>query len=125
MRHNKKLTDLAQKLRKNMTKEEKKLWYQFLKGYPVQFKRQVTCDEYILDFYCPKAKVAIELDGLHHQVGQISENDRTRNDRLESMGIHVVRFPNANIRKDFNHVCEEIDFMVRKRIDALSMDKSG
>ena len=114
MRHNKKLTDLAQKLRKNMTKEEKKLWYQFLKEYPIQFKRQVTCGEYILDFYCPKAKIAIELDGSYHQVAKISENDKTRNEYLELVGICVIRFPNTDVKHDFNQVCKQIDLAVRK-----------
>ncbi|MBQ7343800.1 MAG: endonuclease domain-containing protein [Clostridia bacterium] len=115
MKHNKELTALAQSLRKNMTKEEKKLWYQFLKDYPVKFKRQVTCGEYILDFYCPKLKIAIELDGSYHQISTISENDKLREDYLDSVGIYVIRFPNCDIRQDFNQVCKQIDFAIQKR----------
>ncbi len=115
MKHNKELTTLAQSLRKNMTKEEKKLWYQFLKDYPVQFKRQVTCGEYILDFYCPKLKIAIELDGSYHQISTISKNDKLREDYINSVGIDVIRFSNCDIRQDFNQVCKQIDFAIQKR----------
>ena len=116
MQHNKQLTHLAQKLRKEMTKEEKQLWYQFLKNYPMQFKRQVTCGQYILDFYCPKAKLAIELDGSYHTYSEVAENDKVRTDYLNSMGIHVMRFPNRDIWQDFGRVCKQIDYTVNKRI---------
>ena len=125
MKHNKELTTLAQSLRKNMTKEEKKLWYQFLKDYSVQFKRQVTCGEYILDFYCPKLKIAIELDGSYHQISTISENDKLREDYLDSVGIYVIRFPNRDIRQDFSQVCKQIDFAIQKRtIDIPRSDEA-
>ena len=120
MKHNKELTALAQDLRKNMTKEEKKLWYQFLKKYPVQFKRQVTCGKYILDFYCPKAKIAIEIDGSYHQISTISENDKARDEYLKSVGTYVIRFPNHDIRQDFNQVCKQIDFAVQNSIISTS-----
>ena len=116
MQHNKQLTHLAQKLRKEMTKEEKQLWYQFLKNYPIQFKRQVTCGQYILDFYCPKAKLAIELDGSYHTYSEVAENDKIRTDYLNSIGIHVMRFPNRDIWQDFERVCKQIDYTVNKRI---------
>ena len=116
MQHNKQLTHLAQKLRKEMTKEEKQLWYQFLKNYPIQFKRQVTCGRYILDFYCPKAMLAIELDGSYHKYSEVAENDKVRTDYLNSMGIHVMRFPNRDIWQDFDRVCKQIDYTVNKRI---------
>ena len=66
MYHNKKNTSNAQNLRKNMTKEERKLWYEYLSKYPYRFRRQVTCGNYILDFYCAAAKLAVELDGSQH-----------------------------------------------------------
>ena len=96
MYHNKNLTVLSQKLRKEMTKEEKKLWYQFLRHYPTQFKRQVTCGDYILDFYCPSAKLAIELDGYYHSVTKIAESDKIRTEYLNSRGVQVLRFPNRD-----------------------------
>ena len=119
MRHNKELTSLAQKLRKEMTKEEKHLWYQYLKKHQAQFKRQVTCGRYILDFYCPKAKLAIELDGSYHRFSEISENDQARTDYLNSVGICVMRFPNRDVWQAFDRVCEQIDYVVRERISSL------
>ena len=116
MQHNKQLTHLAQNLRKEMTKEEKQLWYQFLKNYPIQFKRQVTCGQYILDFYCPKAKLAIELDGSYHTYSEAAENDKVRTDYLNSMGVDVMRFPNRDVWQDFERVCKQIDYTVNKRI---------
>ena len=120
MNHNKDLTTLAQKLRKGMTKEEKKLWYQFLRHFPIQFKRQVTCGEYILDFYCPNAKLAIELDGYYHSVTEIAESDKMRTEYLNSHGIEVMRFPNRDIWHDFERVCNQIDFLVLKRRTEIS-----
>ena len=116
MKHNKKLTPLSQKLRKDMTKEEKQLWYQFLREYPIQFKRQVTCGKYILDFYCPKAKLAVELDGAYHREAEVEENDIIRTEYLNSIGIYVIRFPNRDVWQHFSRVCEQIDFVVQKRI---------
>ena len=115
MNHNKDLTVLAQKLRKEMTKEERKLWYQFLRHFRVQFKRQVTCGMYILDFYCPSAKLAIELDGYYHSVSEIIESDKARTEYLSTLGIQVMRFPNRDIWQDFERVCKQIDFLVQKR----------
>ena len=122
IKHNKDLTTLSQKLRKNLTREEKQLWYQFLKEYPVQFKRQVTCGDYILDFYCPKVKLAIELDGTYHFTPQVSENDKIRNEYLNSLGITVLRFSNREIRQDFHVVCKQIDYVVNKAV-ALANDE--
>ena len=120
MKHNKELTSLAQKLRREMTKEEKQLWYRFLREYPVQFKRQVTCGEYILDFYCPKVKIAVELDGSYHRYTQVSENDRIRTEYLNSVGVYVMRFPNRDIWNDLSKVCDQIDYMVRERMKSLT-----
>ena len=117
MQHNKELTNLSQKLRKNMTKEEKHIWYNFLKKYPVQFKRQVTCGHYILDFYCPKAKLAIEIDGTYHR--SIEKSDRIREEYLEKLGIVVMRYPNKNIWESFIEVQSQIDYMVKKRIESF------
>ena len=115
MQHNKNLTTLAQALRKEMTKEEKQLWYRFLRQYPIQFKRQVTCGSYILDFYCSGAKLAIELDGSYHRHPSTSKSDKDRDEYLASIGIFVMRFSNLEIRQDFNRVCKQIDYMVSER----------
>ena len=116
MRHNKKLTQFAQKLRKEMTKEEKQLWYRYLREYPVQFHRQVTCGQYILDFYCAKAKLAIELDGSQHFEPDVKEQDRERTEYLNSIGVAVLRIPNNEIWRNLGGVCEEIDIVVKGRM---------
>ena len=120
MHHNKKLTPFAQALRKEMTKEEKQLWYQFLRKYPIQFKRQETCGRYILDFYCAKAKLAIELDGSQHFEPEAVEKDRIRTHNLNSMGILVLRFPNNQVWKNFGGICNQIDCIVKDRTSSVS-----
>ena len=78
-KHNKNLTENARKLRKNMTKEERHLWYDFLKNYPVRFLRQKVIDTYIADFYCHRARLIIELDGSQHysETGLLKDKIRT------------------------------------------------
>jgi very-short-patch-repair endonuclease len=119
MEHNKELTPLAQKLRKGMTKEEKRLWYDYLKAYPTPFRRQVTYGRYIMDFYCPKANLAIELDGFCHRTTEQAKKDKERTDFLNEGGIQVIRFSNKEIWQRFERVCAEIDTTVKKRIQGL------
>ena len=116
MQHNKELTKYAQDLRKNMTKEEKQLWYQYLRTYSEQFRRQVTCGQYILDFYCAKAKVAVELDGSQHFEPDNEAKDQKRTEFLNNQGILVVRIPNNEIWKNLDGVCAHIDEVVQKRL---------
>ena len=85
-------TPLAQKLRKEQTKEEAKLWYQFLRKYPLQFRRQVPIDKYIVDFYCAKVRLAVELDGSQHYEAEGIDKDTARTSDLEREGIQVLRF---------------------------------
>ena len=115
MERNKKLTPFAQELRRNMTKEERQLWYHFLQDHPVQFKRQAVCGRYILDFYCPRAKLAIELDGNQHAEPEALEKDRLRTEYLNSLGIYVLRIPNRRIWINFPGVCEFIDDLLQQR----------
>ena len=106
----------AQKLRREMTKEERHLWYDFLKAYPVQFKRQQPIGNYIVDFYCFKAKLVIELDGSQHcELAEI-EYDRRRTAFLEEKGLYVLRFSNLDVMRNFIGVCENIDVAVRDRL---------
>ena len=115
-KHNKKLSVNAKNLRKNMTKEEKHLWYDFLKDYPVRFLKQKVIDDFIVDFYCHKARLIIELDGSQHYEikGMIKDNIRT--ERIEKRNLTVIRIPNCDINKNFKYVCEYIDLLVKQNI---------
>ena len=115
MERNKHLTPCAQDLRNRMTKEERRLWYGFLRDRPAQFKRQAVCGHYILDFYCPLAKFAIELDGSQHAEPVGLEKDRIRTEYLNSCGIYVLRIANRRVWVNFRGVCEGIDDLVQKR----------
>ena len=115
-KHNPNLTDNAKKLRKNMTKEEKHLWYDFLKDNEVRFLRQKVIDNYIVDFYCSKLKLAIELDGSQHYSAEGKEYDTIRTGFIEKRGIEVLRIPNNQIKENFEGICRFIDKEVRRRI---------
>ncbi|MCL2402545.1 MAG: endonuclease domain-containing protein [Oscillospiraceae bacterium] len=99
---------LARELRSQSTKEENKLWYDFLSRYPVRFLRQRPIGRYIADFYCPSCKLVIEIDGKQHEQENAIEYDRIRTEFFNAMGISVVRFTNDDINTRFNHVCETI-----------------
>lgn len=105
---NSKLLNHARQLRKDMTKEERHLWYDFLKDYPAKSYKQKIVGNYILDFYCEKAKLAIELDGSQHYEEAGQEYDQQRTEYLESLGIRVLRFSNLDVTKNFRGVCEAI-----------------
>ena len=107
---------LSQTLRKNMTKEERHLWYDFLKTYPVQFKRQYSLGTYIVDFYCYQAMLVIELDGSQHYEPKIAEYDAKRTAFLQEQGFLVLRFSNADVTAKFRGVCETIDRTVKQRV---------
>ena len=119
MKHNSKLTGRAQTLRKNMTKEERKLWYEYLRNYACRFRRQVTCGNYILDFYCASAKLAVELDGSQHYEEAGQRYDANRNAWLESNGIYVLRFSNTDIHQNLAGVCQMIDMTVTERLTQI------
>ena len=118
MNHNSKLTSKAQTLRKDMTKEERRLWYEYLHNYPVRFRRQVTCGNYILDFYCAAAKLAIELDGSQHYEEAGIARDKERSAILEKYGLKVIRFSNLEVDRNFQGVCTAIDLAVKARTKA-------
>ena len=106
----------SQELRSQMTKEERHLWYDFLKTYPVQFKRQYSIGAYIVDFYCFRAKLIVELDGTQHCEPKAVEYDRKRTDYLQKQGFLVMRFSNLDVMTQFRAVCETIDAAVRNRV---------
>ena len=105
---NSKLTPTAQALRKNMTKEERKLWYEFLKLLPIPFKRQKVIQNYIVDFYCASANLVIELDGSQHYLQKGKDEDSKRDYFLSQLGLTVLRYSNSDINLHFDAVCEDI-----------------
>lgn len=115
-KYNKKLVPIAKTLRKNMTDEEKHLWYCFLKNYPIRIYRQKVLGKYIADFYCSKAKLVIEIDGSQHYDAVGLNYDKLRTEFIEKYDLTVLRIPNNEIRENFNAVCEYIDFTVKQRI---------
>ena len=114
--HNKSLVSNARNLRKNMTKEERHLWYDFLRVYPVKFLRQKILGKYIVDFYCAQAKSIVELDGSRHYEDKGMEYDAERTDYLEQYGVCVLRIPNNEVNGNFRGVCEYIDLAVKQSL---------
>ena len=108
----------SQQLRRQATKEENLLWYNFLRRYPAQFRRQYIIGNYIVDFYCHKAKLVIELDGSQHCDPKEKAYDRVRTVYLESQGLYVLRFSNLDVIRDFKDVCIAIDEAVKSRVSA-------
>ena len=111
--YNKKLNPAARHLRKEMTHQEKHLWYDFLRNYPIKFYKQRVINNFIVDFYCSQARLIIELDGNQHYTEQGISHDKERTIILESLGIRVIRFSNADIDNNFNGVCQIIHEAVK------------
>ena len=118
-KHNKQLVPLAKQLRKDMTKEERHLWYDFLRTYPVRFSRQKVLGKYIADFYSAEARIVIELDGSQHYEDRNMEKDAERTVFLESYGLTVIRIPNNEVSRNFCGVCEYIDAAVKQSLSQL------
>ena len=107
----------ARNLRREMTPWERKLWYLFLKSYPIKIRRQSVIGPFIADFYCARARLIIELDGSQHFMpeGHMADDERTA--ALEAHGYSVLRFPNIDVDRNFRAVCETIDREIRRRIE--------
>ena len=114
--YNKNNISLARVLRKNMTKQERKLWFEFLREYPLRFQRQKAIGEYIVDFYCAKARVVVEIDGSQHYEDEAVQADIKRTDYLKSKGLKVLRFSNFDIEDNMRGVCEMIDAVVKESL---------
>ena len=114
--YNPAMKDRARELRKNMTPQERHLWYDFLRGYPVKFYRQRSIDNFIVDFYCSRARLAIEVDGSQHYTAGGLEYDRQRSAILRQYGVKVVRFSNSDIDREFGAVCAFIDKIIREEL---------
>ena len=118
-KHNKHLVPLAKQLRKEMTKEERHLWYDFLRTYPVRFSRQKVLGKFIADFYSAEAKIVIELDGSQHYEENHVERDAERTAFLEGYGLSILRIPNNEVNRNFYGVCEYIDTAVKQSLSQL------
>ncbi|MBQ1242050.1 MAG: endonuclease domain-containing protein, partial [Oscillospiraceae bacterium] len=104
---------LARELRRNMTEQERRLWYGYLRKHTPRFQRQKAIGGYIVDFYCAAAHLVLELDGSQHYETAQQEKDAERTSFLESCGLRVVRIPNNAVNENFRGVCEHIDELVK------------
>ena len=114
--YNKTNISLAKALRKNMSPWERKLWYEFLRYYPIRFQRQKAIGNYIVDFYCAKAGIVVELDGSGHYTTEQIEKDNIRTKELENINLTVLRICNLDVDRNFKGVCEYIDSNVKKSL---------
>ena len=113
--YNKDLKTYAQKLRREMTPEEQHLWYQFFKANGIKAKRQQIIRQYIIDFYIPAAKLAVEIDGSQHYEQEARLKDEERDAALEMLGILVIRYSNSDINMRFRDVCDDILMHIQQR----------
>ena len=119
------LNDRAVDLRREMTPQEKKLWYAYLRKYPVKIYKQRVIEHFIVDFYCPLARLVIELDGSQHYTEQGMQYDMERSAVFEQYGVQVLRFRNQDVSAHFEMVCEQIHEAVVKRLEELERGKEG
>jgi very-short-patch-repair endonuclease len=121
--YNKKLVSNSKTLRKNMTPEEKRLWYDFLKELPYNVRRQHVIGNYIVDFYIAEKKIVIELDGIQHSMVEHRQSDEMRDSALSAWGITVLRYPNESIRTCFSDVVEDI--LLKLGLTIEDLDKNN
>jgi len=115
IKKNNRMLPRAKELRRDMTPQERKLWYLFLRKYPVKIYKQRIIESFIVDFYCASAKLVIELDGSQHYTEQGQAYDAERSVCLSRYGLKVLRFSNADIDQRFNAVCEAIHMTIQER----------
>lgn len=108
LEYNPKLIKKAIDLRSNPTPQERHLWYDYLSKYPVRFQRQKVIDNFIVDFYCAKAKLVIELDGSQHYKEQEQLKDKKRTNKLKKYNLFVLRISNNELDRNFQGVCAKI-----------------
>ena len=114
---NDRILNTARMLRRNLTDQERHLWYDFLQKYPVKIYKQKIIDNYIVDFYCHRAKLVIELDGSQHYTARGKECDEKRTAALEKHGLSVLRFSNKDIDERFEQVCYIIDQRIKEAVN--------
>ncbi len=115
VKKNEELLSRARELRRDMTPQERKLWYLFLRKYPVKVYKQRIIDSFVVDFYCASAKLVIELDGSQHYTDQGAAYDERRSICFSHYGLEVLRFSNADVDQRFNEVCEKIHTTIQDR----------
>lgn len=125
LEYDKKLIPNAKSLRKSLTPQERKLWYEFLSAYSPRFQRQKVIDHYIVDFYCAKAKLVLELDGSGHYIGEQMKHDEERTRILEKSGLQVLRFTNIDVIQNLEGVCIQIDRAVKSRMQEEAKGKKS
>ena len=118
--NNEALRGNAQRLRREMTKEERRLWFDCFKQMEETVKRQHVMGKYIVDFYCAAAKLVIELDGSQHYEEEGKQKDRKRDQYLEGLGLLVKRYSNSDINQRFSAVCEDIYETRQERKEILN-----
>ena len=122
--NNEALRGNAQRLRREMTKEERRLWFDCFKQMEETVKRQHVMGPYIVDFYCAAAKLVIELDGSQHYEEEGKQKDRKRDQYLEGLGLLVKRYSNSDINQRFSAVCEDIYETIQERKEQLKSERT-
>ena len=118
--YNSSLKERSRELRKNMTRQERHLWYDFLRSYPIKIYRQRSIDQFIVDFYCSPARLVIELDGGQHYTSEGLAYDAERTEVLARYGVEVLRFSNREVDGNFSGVCQVIDQKIKERISSVT-----
>ena len=118
-KHNPQIVPIAKTLRKNMTKEERHLWYDYLRTHPARFSRQKVLGRYVADFYSAQARLVIELDGGGHYTQEAKQYDEERTMFLDAYGLTVIRIPNNEVNSNFRGVCEYIDLRAKQSLSQL------
>ena len=108
----------ARRLRREMTPHERKLWYLFLRKYPVKIYKQRIIGTFIVDFYCASANLVIEVDGSQHYEPQGMAYDTDRSVYLSALGLEILRFSNRDVDRDFCGVCRKIDITIQNRLES-------
>ena len=117
--YDRRLNSRAKHLRHEMTLQERKLWFGFLRDYPIKIYKQRVIEFFIVDFYCAEAKLVIELDGSQHYEDRNIKKDADRTAFLEGYGLRVIRIPNNDVGRNFCGVCEYIDAAVKQSLSQL------
>ncbi len=124
IKKNNQLLDTAKELRRTMTKQEKHIWYDFLRYYPIKIYKQRIIDSFIVDFYCAKAKLVIEIDGAQHYTPQGKNHDKLRTEALQKYDLMVIRFSNNDVETEFIFVCNTIDKVIQERLAMFQGDEA-